>query len=665
MKKVKNNIFVNIFTSGKDFTASDESSLELKVRYILLNFLIFLGGSLLFLFGFENLYQHNLLLAVVDLLMGSLTVIAFIILRTKAPFMVSSLMTVVPFGILCAIFAQSGGAQGSGIMWSFSFPMMAVFLLGMGPGLILSSLLFVCILLALFLPGFSPMLFDTSFAFRSIGVYILILAITIVYELTKISKERRVFSLNRTLAEERDEIAAMKDNLKVGLFLMDKDLIIQAQYSKALESILDKTNLQETNFLNCLKNSLSDKELSTTQDYFEMVFNKSFDAQMLEDINPLQQVVYVSNNSKKDKILRCAFSTITRENGQIFILGFIEDITYEVELQRQLDQEEGKREQEMHALFEVIHVEPRVLDDFIEDVEYEFDRINAVLKDKTKDSSQIMVDLYQSVHAIKSNAVILGLDSFAQKVHALEDSIRELREASSISFDQILHITLEIEKIMKLKDGFRDIIQKISNFTQSDSRINENEVFKQTLEKTVKKASTELGKKVHFVITKLDDGALELGPRRIMKEILMQLVRNAVYHGIESPELREISGKNSTGSIKLTIMLQKNTVIMDLSDDGKGLDFASISEKAEQKGLITDKIMLKDKSALVQVLFSAGFSTNTSADMYAGRGVGLNLVKERIAELKGSINLKSEEGKGTNFRVVLPLAVQAQRGITA
>lgn len=665
MKKVKNNIFVNIFTSGKDFTASDESSLELKVRYILLNFLIFLGGSLLFLFGFENLYQHNLLLAVVDLLMGSLTVIAFIILRTKAPFMVSSLMTVVPFGILCAIFAQSGGAQGSGIMWSFSFPMMAVFLLGMGPGLILSSLLFICILLALFSPGFSPMLFDTSFAFRSIGVYILILAITIVYELTKISKERRVFSLNRTLAEERDEIAAMKDNLKVGLFLMDKDLIIQAQYSKALESILDKTNLQETNFLNCLKNSLSDKELSTTQDYFEMVFNKSFDAQMLEDINPLQQVVYVSNNSKKDKILRCAFSTITRENGQIFILGFIEDITYEVELQRQLDQEEGKREQEMHALFEVIHVEPRVLDDFIEDVEYEFDRINAVLKDKTKDSSQIMVDLYQSVHAIKSNAVILGLDSFAQKVHALEDSIRELREASSISFDQILHITLEIEKIMKLKDGFRDIIQKISNFTQSDSRINENEVFKQTLEKTVKKASTELGKKVHFVITKLDDGALELGPRRIMKEILMQLVRNAVYHGIESPELREISGKNSTGSIKLTIMLQKNTVIMDLSDDGKGLDFASISEKAEQKGLITDKIMLKDKSALVQVLFSAGFSTNTSADMYAGRGVGLNLVKERIAELKGSINLKSEEGKGTNFRVVLPLAVQAQRGITA
>ena len=377
--------------------------------------------------------------------------------------------------------------------------MMAVFLLGMGPGIFLSVLVFAVILLSLFLPGFSPLEFHPSFAFRTVGVYVLVLAITVVYELTKMAKERSVFKLNKVLQAERDEIAAMKDNLKVGLFLMDGGYEIQPQYSAALEDILSENALQGHSFIEYLRNSLPDREQETLQDYFQMVYNRSFDSRMLEDINPLHQFTYVHGVTGEEKTLRCSFTPITREDGRVLILGALQDVTREVELQKQLEQEEGKREQEMHALFEVIHVEPRVLNDFIEDTDFEFNRINEILKDKTRSAKQTMIDMYQSVHAIKSNAVILGLESFSKKLHKLEDEIRILRDGDSVSFEETLHITVELDKLMKIKDGFKDIIRKIANFTRGESRMQEDTVLRQTLEKTVDKASSELGKKARLV----------------------------------------------------------------------------------------------------------------------------------------------------------------------
>ncbi|TAH54587.1 MAG: hypothetical protein EWM51_06140 [Treponema sp.] len=666
MSKKSGNLFLNIMTSGKSFDSRDEASMDTMVRYILLNFLIFLGGTLLFIFGFENLAKGQFIQAVADLCMGSLTIVAFITLRTNALFMVSSLMTVVPFAVLCAFFAQSGGAQGSGVMWSFSFPMMAVFLLGMGPGIFLSVLVFAVILLSLFLPGFSPLEFHPSFAFRTVGVYVLVLAITVVYELTKMAKERSVFKLNKVLQAERDEIAAMKDNLKVGLFLMDGGYEIQPQYSAALEDILSENALQGHSFIEYLRNSLQDREQETLQDYFQMVYNRSFDSRMLEDINPLHQFTYVHGVTGEEKTLRCSFTPITREDGRVLILGALQDVTREVELQKQLEQEEGKREQEMHALFEVIHVEPRVLNDFIEDTDFEFNRINEILKDKTRTAKQTMIDMYQSVHAIKSNAVILGLESFSKKLHKLEDEIRILRDGDSVSFEETLHITVELDKLMKIKDGFKDIIRKIANFTRGESRMQEDTVLRQTLEKTVDKASSELGKKARLVVGRIDPAAIERGPRRVMKEVLMQLVRNAVYHGIEKPEVRESGGKSSIGEIHLSVeLVDDSTIVMELKDDGKGLDFAAIRDKVAQSGLFSDSSKLEDKNALVQALFESGFSTASHADLYAGRGVGLNLVKERVSELKGSINIKSEVGRGTTFKISIPASPASGAAISA
>jgi chemotaxis protein histidine kinase CheA len=141
-----------------------------------------------------------------------------------------------------------------------------------------------------------------------------------------------------------------------------------------------------------------------------------------------------------------------------------------------------------------------------------------------------------------------------------------------------------------------------------------------------------------------------------MKEILMQLIRNSVVHGIEKPEVRKTKGKNETGIIKLSIKISedKKHVHMKLLDDGQGLDYKKIAEKAVAKKILTPE-QAKSVEYLQKAIFAPGFSTAVEETVHGGRGIGLNLVRDRVKEVSGTIKLKSETGKGTMFFVSIPL----------
>jgi two-component system chemotaxis sensor kinase CheA len=510
------------------------------------------------------------------------------------------------------------------------------------------------------IPGLAEFNYVLTIIFRIVSVYILVLVLTMVYEHIRVLKDRWVRQLTEALRAERDEIAVMKDNLKTGIFLIDKDYTIQSAYSKSLEAILGDDELQGKKFTDILASSVKAKERDTLEDYFNMILNRSFDAKMLEEINPIVEFVYINDRQEIEKNLRSSFGAVDRGQNH-YILGTLEDITAEKVLKQQLEEEESKREEEMRALFQVIQVEPRVFNDFIEDTEYEFERINTILKNEGLSAQEAMIDIYQSVHAIKSNALILGLENFSSKLHTLESEIKELRDGEDVSFEDVLHITVELEKIMKEKDKFREIIEKIQSFKadMGDSRRQDRYVLVETLTKACEKAALALKKNVRFVVEDLDGIVLEYGPRRVIKEVLTQLVRNAVFHGLENPEERISQGKNAEGKIRLSVKYKDNMVHIKLSDDGKGLDFEKIRRKAESLHLLRNAPEFGDKNKLSQVIFSPGFSTAETADMNAGRGIGLNLVKERIRDLHGSIKLQSKPGKGTVFNIFIPLELKS------
>jgi len=459
---------------------------------------------------------------------------------------------------------------------------------------------------------------------------------------------------------ERDEIAVMKDSMKIGLFFMDSNYIIQDHYSRYLEELLSETDLFGTPFTDVIADSVTPNELQNIKDYFDMVIKHSFDQEMLDDINPLNELHYINKKNNLRKVFQCGFATVERAHGEIFLLVTVYDITLKVELQKRLQEEQNKRQEEMQSVFELIQIDPSVFNDFIQDMEFEFDAIDKTLKDKKMSSHETLVKIYQSIHAIKSNAVILGLNVFGNKAHSLESVIKKLREQQEeVPFSEMLNLTMEIERLSNEREGFKIVIDKLQAYTGAGGGRKHNvDVLIESLAKTVDKASADMGRKIRFLSNDVDAAAVENGPRRVMKEILMQLIRNSVAHGVEPPEERIAKGKNETGIIKLTIKLVNNIINIELRDDGRGLDYKKIAEKAIRNNLIK-KEDADNKNMLIKAIFAPGFSTAENEGMHAGRGIGLNLVRDRIKEVNGAIKLRSEPDKGTAFLITIPAEKKA------
>lgn len=149
--------------------------------------------------------------------------------------------------------------------------------------------------------------------------------------------------------------------------------------------------------------------------------------------------------------------------------------------------------------------------------------------------------------------------------------------------------------------------------------------------------------------------------RTVIDEIgdpLVHLLRNAVDHGIEHPEEREKQGKSATGKIRLTAFHSGNDVFIEIVDDGRGIDPDKILNKAIEKGLINaEKAENFSKQDIYQLMFASGFSTSETVSDVSGRGVGLDVVANKIQSLGGSVSIQSDIGKGTKFSIQLPLTL--------
>jgi two-component system, chemotaxis family, sensor kinase CheA len=163
------------------------------------------------------------------------------------------------------------------------------------------------------------------------------------------------------------------------------------------------------------------------------------------------------------------------------------------------------------------------------------------------------------------------------------------------------------------------------------------------------------GKEIHLEIA----GAETDLDKTIVDEVgepLMHLVRNCVDHGIEPPDVREARGKPRHGTIKLNAYHEGNQVIIEISDDGGGIDVARVREKAIRIGAIGEADRLTDRE-LVELIFTPGFSTADQITDVSGRGVGMDVVKKNILRLKGIFDVDSVPGEGTRFTMKLPLTL--------
>ena len=219
---------------------------------------------------------------------------------------------------------------------------------------------------------------------------------------------------------------------------------------------------------------------------------------------------------------------------------------------------------------------------------------------------------------------------------------------------------------LKLNMGNDDVAQAVSNLDVVTSDL-QSAVMKTRMQpikkvfgrfpRVVRDLSRSLNKEIDLELigeeTDLDKNLVEA-----LADPLVHLVRNSVDHGIESPDIRQASGKNRVGTITLSAKQEGDHILLTIKDDGAGMNAEKLRNKAVEKGLLDpDSASRLDERECYNLIFMPGFSTKAEISDISGRGVGMDVVKTRIAQLNGNIEIDSKEGEGTEIKVKLPLTL--------
>ncbi len=181
------------------------------------------------------------------------------------------------------------------------------------------------------------------------------------------------------------------------------------------------------------------------------------------------------------------------------------------------------------------------------------------------------------------------------------------------------------------------------------------------LRRVLRQAAQDAGKQVELRV----DGAHGEMDRTVLDRMiapLEHLLRNAVAHGIETPEQRRAAGKPETGTVSISIAPEGTEVVLSVRDDGRGLDSAQIRRKAIERGLISGDAELGEQQILALII-QTGFSTADSVTRLAGRGIGMDVVSKEIGNLNGSLGIQSTGGRGTEFVIRLPLNLAVTKAV--
>ena len=304
---------------------------------------------------------------------------------------------------------------------------------------------------------------------------------------------------------------------------------------------------------------------------------------------------------------------------------------------------------------------------------------SANAKDKPRKDSKsdtIRLSLEKIDNIIKSIASLQSMEisakSISQDSAALNSMIKEFSKSLKAEKNGNHDMTSNFRKLERqserLNSSLRNYTIDTGNSIRSayDSVISLRTLPLSTIfdsyPRYVYQLSQELGKKVQFSIegneNEIDKNIIEA-----LSEVFMHMVRNALDHGIETPAQRVEAGKDETGKVSIVCSRESGNMKIVISDDGRGLDHEKIRQKAVREGFVAEAAADSlTKEDLTNFIFHSGFSTSGNVSSVSGRGVGMDVVRETVEALKGSIIVDSSHGTGTAFTIIVPLSIAALMG---
>jgi signal transduction histidine kinase len=518
---------------------------------------------------------------------------------------------------------------------------------------------------------------DSSGQARKLGITLLVAgALGVAFFLLLIwlySKQLRAAAAAR---KETDEILA---TVKSGLFLLDRDFRIGSQHSTALTQILPYDELSGRSFVELMKPLIDPTTLRTLVDYLGLLFEERVKESLIESLNPLDRVqLNVSGDSGRSerRFLEFAFRRVAEAGAPSYLLVSANDVTDRVQLREELERTKEvlnlESERAVELVARLLRLDGAVVSGAVQRWGDLLHEANDSLRDagsRGGDLRELIDRVFRPLHAVKGEAAGLGLDYFAQRVAAVERDLSDLRTRPALDGNDFLAVAVGLEDVFRQHATLAAMVEKLALASSVPA------VARSAVPATASVGALAVGNAAPFAV--LDAIVAEVGReldrravlehqgldtavpdelRRPILDLLVQLVRNALAHGIESEDRRAKLGKPPVGRLRAMFRgTADGGFELVFNDDGAGIDFDAVRARAIATSRMTaERAAAATDGELIRFLFEPGFTTRDAVSDEAGHGVGLDIVRAVATRIRAKINVGSAAGRGTSFRFTIP-----------
>lgn len=495
----------------------------------------------------------------------------------------------------------------------------------------------------------------------------------------------------RAAVQAERQVANILSTVREGLFLVDRQLRLSPTYSESLREVLRLSTPAGLLMEELLAPLVDAKTIGATLKYLGLLWKDKVHEDLIESVNPLSEIeVALANPRGGTEMRHLTFSfrrvRSAQEAGD-YILGVVADITDQVLLARELEHVRAEGDSQAALQLQLLRVEPEALHAFLWSADVALRESNAVLKSpglEQEDLKKKLNAVFRELHTVKGEATALGLNGFVQRIHLIEDTLSTLRQRSALSGNDFLPVVVRLDELITHLSQIRALHERIEPLQmparpdpvgdegrEADRHTavlerplslsgakaagsGRGQLFAELLRTLTLEQARTLGRSVRL----LTRGLAEIPPHyaTVVKEICIQMIRNAIAHGIEPPAQRAQLGKPEEGIVQISFAVDDTgEYILTVEDDGHGLNYEQIVGRALQLDLLSPQQALTlDWDSVYRLIFQPGFSTADEVSEHAGRGVGLDAVSTRVREAGGGIGIATAPGKYTRFSVLLP-----------
>lgn len=327
-------------------------------------------------------------------------------------------------------------------------------------------------------------------------------------------------------------------------------------------------------------------------------------------------------------------------------------------------------------MLDLLKVEPVLLEGFLTMADLSVRKANDMLRSPGTDVQilRTKVDgVFREMHALKGEALALGLGAFGRHIHAIEDLLSGLRERADLTGNEFLPVAVKLNELMDYRTQIIELKEKVSQFRDvanltapredvfpgmdansrgaAEQRAQRN--LPALLSTLTESVAADCHRSVQLVTSGLDSIPSAYAVR--VRGICIQMIRNAVVHGIEKSAERRSVGKSPTATITLSFGTEDpEYYVLVVEDDGRGLNYEEIIDRAVRSGLVRpEQAATMKPEAVYKLILEPGFTTRRAVSIHAGLGVGLNVVSESLRECEGQLSIATKPGSYTRFTMRL------------